>query len=65
VSIDWRVLAFTAAIAVLTALLFGTIPAIRASRVVPGHGVTSSIVEQRLAEIGIRIRHQLRRCWLS
>jgi putative ABC transport system permease protein len=34
-SIDWRVLAVTAAVAVSTAILFGTVPAIRAARVDP------------------------------
>jgi predicted permease len=35
VGIDWRLLAFTGAIAVGTAILFGTLPAIRAARVAP------------------------------
>ena len=35
VGIDWMVLAFTAAVAMATALLFGTVPAIRATRVQP------------------------------
>jgi putative ABC transport system permease protein len=34
-SLDWRVLAFTAASAMAVALLFGTIPAVRAARVSP------------------------------
>jgi predicted permease len=34
-SVDWRVLAFTAAIAVATAVIFGTVPAIRAARTAP------------------------------
>jgi predicted permease len=33
--LDWRVLAFTAAVAIATALLFGTAPAFRAGRVEP------------------------------
>jgi putative ABC transport system permease protein len=33
---DWRVLGFTAAVAVLTCLLFGLTPALRASRIDPG-----------------------------
>lgn len=36
VGIDWRVLAFTASTAVLTALLFGTLPAMRGAHVAPG-----------------------------
>ncbi len=38
-SIDWRVLAFTAAIAMATAVLFGTAPAIRATRVEPNEAL--------------------------
>jgi predicted permease len=34
-TIDWRVLAFTAAVAMLTAIVFGTAPALRATRVPP------------------------------
>ncbi|MEW5981294.1 MAG: ABC transporter permease [Acidobacteriota bacterium] len=34
-SLDWPVLGFTAAVAVFTAVLFGTVPALRASRVEP------------------------------
>ena len=34
-SLDWRVLAFTSAVTVLTALLFGTAPAFRAAGVAP------------------------------
>src|SRR5262252_6764065 len=47
VSLDWRVLMFTVAIAVATALLFGTTPALRAGRAVPfdalkAHGAGAS-----------------------
>jgi predicted permease len=35
IGIDWRMLAFTAAVAVGTALLFGIVPAFRATRVAP------------------------------
>ena len=38
---DWRVLAFTAAMAVLTSVIFGLIPALRASRIEPGAAMKS------------------------
>ena len=34
-TLDWRVLGFTAGVAMLTALVFGTVPALRATRVAP------------------------------
>jgi len=34
-SLDWRVLGFTAAVAILTAVIFGTAPALRATRAQP------------------------------
>jgi predicted permease len=37
--IDWRILAFTASVAVTTAVLFGTIPALRATRVQPNDAI--------------------------
>jgi predicted permease len=38
-SLDWRVLCFTAAVAVGTAVLFGTVPALRATRVQPNDAI--------------------------
>jgi putative ABC transport system permease protein len=38
-SIDWRVLAFTAAVAIATAVLFGTVPALRGTRVEPNEAL--------------------------
>ncbi len=42
VSLDWTVLAFTVGVAVLTALLFGLLPALRLSATEPGSAVRSS-----------------------
>jgi predicted permease len=42
VSLDWRVLTFTATVSVVTALLFGTMPAVRASRLAPGAALKDS-----------------------
>jgi predicted permease len=39
---DWRVLGFTAALAVLTCVLFGLAPALRATRVAPGLALKES-----------------------
>src|SRR5258708_1674141 len=39
VALDWRVLAFTAAVAIATVLLFGTVPALRGTRVDPGEAI--------------------------
>lgn len=38
-SIDWRVLGFTAGTAILTCLVFGLVPALRSSRVEPGEAM--------------------------
>jgi putative ABC transport system permease protein len=38
-SLDWRVLAFTAAVGITTALLFGVVPAFRAGRVEPSEAL--------------------------
>ncbi|MBV9155082.1 MAG: ABC transporter permease [Acidobacteriaceae bacterium] len=39
---DWRVLAFTAAVAILTCILFGLTPALRATRTVPASAMKAS-----------------------
>lgn len=38
-ALDWRVLGFTAAVAIATAMLFGTVPALRAARVGPNEAL--------------------------
>jgi putative ABC transport system permease protein len=63
-SIDWRVFAFTAAITIATVVLFGTVPAVRATRVAPidamkeqlrgassggGRGLSSGLVVAQVA----------------
>jgi predicted permease len=39
VGLDWRVVAFTAAVAIATVMLFGTVPALRGTRVQPGEAL--------------------------
>jgi putative ABC transport system permease protein len=39
VGLDWHVMVFTAAVAVATACLFGTVPALRATRVAPNEAI--------------------------
>src|SRR4029453_7806524 len=39
VSLDWRVLAFTVAVATATALLFGFVPGLRSTRVAPNEAI--------------------------
>jgi putative ABC transport system permease protein len=46
VSIDVRVLAFTATVSIVTALLFGTMPAVRASRLAPGAALKDAPVDR-------------------
>jgi putative ABC transport system permease protein len=41
-AMDWRVLGFTAATAILTCVLFGLVPALRATRVAPASVIRSS-----------------------
>jgi putative ABC transport system permease protein len=38
-SLDWRVLGFTGAVAIFTAVIFGTVPALRATRVQPNEAM--------------------------
>jgi predicted permease len=51
-SLDWRVLAFTTGVTVLTALLFGTVPALRAARAEP----TEALAEHGRGGSGPRAR---------
>jgi predicted permease len=56
VSIDWRVLAFTATVSIVTALLFGTMPAVRASRLAPGAALKDSPADRTGGGRVIRLR---------
>jgi predicted permease len=54
-SMDWRMLGFTTAVAVATALLFGTVPALRAARVEPNDALKDqgrSVAAGRHAGLG-------------
>ena len=54
-SVDWRMLGFTTAVAVATALLFGTVPALRAARVEPNDALKDqgrSVAAGRRAGLG-------------
>ena len=54
-SMDWRMLGFTTAVAVATALLFGTVPSLRASRVEPNDALKDqgrSVAAGRHAGLG-------------
>jgi predicted permease len=59
VSLDWRVLAFTATASVVTALLFGTIPAVRASRLAPAAALKDSPADRPSGGRVIRLRSGL------
>jgi predicted permease len=48
-TLDWRVAAFTLIVAVLTTVLFGVLPALRATRVTPG----DALKEQGRASVGV------------
>ena len=54
-ALDWRVLGFTAAVAVGTAILFGTVPAFRAARVEPNEAIKEQgrgVAGERRAGLG-------------
>jgi predicted permease len=64
--LDWRVLAFTAAVALAAALLFGVVPAIRASRAHPveamQRGVRSTVGERGVGVSGALVIGQIALC---
>jgi putative ABC transport system permease protein len=57
-ALDGRVLAFTIALAVLTALLFGILPAVRSARV----SLTSAMKGSQAADADRRVRFRLGKC---
>jgi putative ABC transport system permease protein len=59
VSLDWRVLVFTSAVAILTAVLFGTAPAIRASLANASAALTESLLQRGAAHSSSRFRGSL------
>ncbi len=59
VSLDWRVLIFTSAVAILTAVLFGTAPAIRASLANASAALTESLSHRGTGRSSSRLRGSL------
>jgi predicted permease len=59
ISLDWRVLVFTSVVAVLTALLFGSAPAVRASLAVAGEALRDSLSQRGPRSSGGRLRGSL------
>ena len=63
-SLDWRILSFTAAAAVFTGLLFGVLPAFRSTRVSLTSAMKGSqAVEQRVGRSFVLGNGSLRRRW--
>jgi putative ABC transport system permease protein len=65
-SLDWRVLAFTASVAIAVALLFGVVPALRASRTQPIDAIRehsrSTAGERRIGFGGALVAGQVALC---
>jgi len=65
-SLDWRVLAFTALVAIVVALLFGVVPALRASRTEPIDAIRersrSTAGEPRIGFGGVLVAGQVALC---
>ena len=59
-SLDWRILGFTAAVAIATAVIFGTVPALRATRVEPNDAMKAQGRGDRRTE-PLRARQPARR----
>jgi predicted permease len=59
VSVDWRVLAFTATVSLMTGLIFGLLPALRASR-----ADLSTTLKESGGQTGASIRHNKARALL-
>jgi len=59
VSLDWRVMTFTAVAAIATAVLFGTVPAATVSRIAPGAAVKNSVARRGFGGGALRVRSGL------
>jgi predicted permease len=64
-ALDWRVLAFTSAVTIVTALLFGTAPALRATRAAPAYALRASAGQARSPVIYGLPRRSLGEGWAS
>ena len=64
-ALDWRVLAFTSAVTIVTALLFGTAPALRATRAAPAYALRASAGQARSPVVYGLPRRSLGEGWAS
>jgi predicted permease len=64
-ALDWRVLVFTSAVTIATALLFGTAPALRATRAAPAYALRASAGQARSPIVYGLPRRSLGEGWAS